>query len=215
MEKRDPEARRRPSHLPVERRKANFEEVCQVFSEAEAVAEASRCLLCPKQACVVACPLHNDIPSAMSLIAEGKFIDAARVVLAAPRDEGPERRHLSRRERVFEEGNIGHRPSTKGGYFPVPPVDSLQDIRSAMCLALAGGAFRPLARDVLGIGLVSVIEGNCQGCNMKLPPQLYNVLQRGNSIEQCPSCLRIIFWDHLLGEQEPAAPDQKGVEATP
>ncbi|MCC6302847.1 MAG: glutamate--ammonia ligase [Gammaproteobacteria bacterium] len=39
-------------------------------------------------------------------------------------------------ERVFEEGNIGHRPSIKGGYFPVPPVDSLQDIRSAMCLAL-------------------------------------------------------------------------------
>ncbi len=39
-------------------------------------------------------------------------------------------------ERVFEDGNIGHRPTVKGGYFPVPPVDSLQDIRSAMCLAL-------------------------------------------------------------------------------
>jgi glutamine synthetase type I len=37
----------------------------------------------------------------------------------------------------FEGGNIGHRPPVKGGYFPVPPVDSLQDIRSAMCLALA------------------------------------------------------------------------------
>ena len=36
----------------------------------------------------------------------------------------------------FEGGNIGHRPGVKGGYFPVPPVDSLQDIRSAMCLAL-------------------------------------------------------------------------------
>ena len=36
----------------------------------------------------------------------------------------------------FEGGNMGHRPATKGGYFPVPPVDSLQDIRSAMCLAL-------------------------------------------------------------------------------
>ena len=36
----------------------------------------------------------------------------------------------------FEEGNMGHRPTVKGGYFPVPPVDSLQDIRSAMCLAL-------------------------------------------------------------------------------
>ena len=35
--------------------------------------------------------------------------------------------------RMMEEGNIGHRPGVKGGYFPVPPVDSLQDVRSAMC----------------------------------------------------------------------------------
>ncbi|MEJ2629899.1 MAG: glutamate--ammonia ligase [Acidihalobacter sp.] len=39
-------------------------------------------------------------------------------------------------EKVFEEGNIGHRPGVKGGYFPVPPVDSLQDLRSAMCEVL-------------------------------------------------------------------------------
>ena len=31
---------------------------------------------------------------------------------------------------------MGHRPTVKGGYFPVPPVDSLHDLRSAMCLAL-------------------------------------------------------------------------------
>jgi len=39
-------------------------------------------------------------------------------------------------EKTFEGGNIGHRPGIKGGYFPVPPVDSLQDMRSSMCLAL-------------------------------------------------------------------------------
>ena len=38
--------------------------------------------------------------------------------------------------RSIDEGNTGHRPTVKGGYFPVPPVDSLHDIRSAMCLAL-------------------------------------------------------------------------------
>ncbi len=38
--------------------------------------------------------------------------------------------------KAYEDGNIGHRPSVKGGYFPVPPVDSLHDMRSAMCLAL-------------------------------------------------------------------------------
>ncbi|TDY03849.1 glutamate--ammonia ligase [Thiohalophilus thiocyanatoxydans] len=39
-------------------------------------------------------------------------------------------------ERVYTDGNIGHRPGMKGGYFPVPPVDSLNDLRAAMCLAL-------------------------------------------------------------------------------
>ncbi len=39
-------------------------------------------------------------------------------------------------EKVYEDGNMGHRPGVKGGYFPVPPVDSLHDIRAAMCLAM-------------------------------------------------------------------------------
>jgi glutamine synthetase len=36
----------------------------------------------------------------------------------------------------YEAGNLAHRPAVKGGYFPVPPTDSLQDIRSEMCLLL-------------------------------------------------------------------------------
>ena len=39
-------------------------------------------------------------------------------------------------ERIYQDGNMGHRPGVKGGYFPVPPVDSLHDIRAAMCLAM-------------------------------------------------------------------------------
>ncbi len=36
----------------------------------------------------------------------------------------------------MEDGNLGHRPRVKGGYFPVPPVDSAQDLRGAMCDAM-------------------------------------------------------------------------------
>ncbi len=36
----------------------------------------------------------------------------------------------------YEGGNKGHRPAVKGGYFPVPPVDTAQDIRSEMCLVM-------------------------------------------------------------------------------
>ncbi len=36
----------------------------------------------------------------------------------------------------IEGGNIGHRPGVKGGYFPVPPVDSYLDVRNAMCSAM-------------------------------------------------------------------------------
>ena len=37
----------------------------------------------------------------------------------------------------FEMGNLGHRPRVKGGYFPVPPIDSCQDIRSEMLSVMA------------------------------------------------------------------------------
>ena len=38
--------------------------------------------------------------------------------------------------KIIDGGNIGHRPRVKGGYFPVPPVDSSQDLRSAISEAL-------------------------------------------------------------------------------
>ncbi|MEE1568464.1 MAG: type I glutamate--ammonia ligase [Alphaproteobacteria bacterium] len=47
-------------------------------------------------------------------------------------DEGP---YAS--GKVFEEGNIGHRPGIKGGYFPVPPVDSQSDLRAEMVTVMS------------------------------------------------------------------------------
>ena len=39
-------------------------------------------------------------------------------------------------DKEYPEGNAGHRPGVKGGYFPVPPSDSLSDLRSTMCQIL-------------------------------------------------------------------------------
>jgi len=55
-----------------------------------------------------------------------------------------------------------------------------------------------------GLAVVSVRNGTCQGCNMNIPPQLFNVLQRGQTIEICPSCSRIIYWEELM-KDEPAS----------
>lgn len=46
-------------------------------------------------------------------------------------------------EKVYSDGNLGHRPGLKGGYFPVPPVDSQHDLRSAMCLTLDEMGVKP------------------------------------------------------------------------
>ena len=39
-------------------------------------------------------------------------------------------------DKKYEGGNLGHRPGIKGGYFPVPPVDSAQDLRSECLKAM-------------------------------------------------------------------------------
>ena len=56
-----------------------------------------------------------------------------------------------------------------------------------------------------GLAVVAVRNGTCQGCNMNIPPQLFNVIQRGQSIETCPSCHRIIYWVELMKEESAAA----------
>jgi hypothetical protein len=44
------------------------------------------------------------------------------------------------------------------------------------------------------IGIVAVTDAVCQGCHMNIPPQMYNELQRGDSLKKCPICDRMIYW---------------------
>ncbi|HKJ27572.1 MAG TPA: NAD(P)-dependent oxidoreductase [Anaerolineales bacterium] len=58
----------------------DFEEVRIPFTPEQAMYEASRCIECPDPAaCVRSCPVHNDIPSAMWLISQGEFLEAAKI----------------------------------------------------------------------------------------------------------------------------------------
>jgi len=80
--------RKARAHLPFldvevrdpQERICDFNDVVISFDVERARLEASRCIHCPDPApCVQACPAHNDIPSAMWLIEQGDFLEAARL----------------------------------------------------------------------------------------------------------------------------------------
>lgn len=68
------------STRPVLERLGDFDDVIIPMTPEEAMQEAARCVHCPDPApCMLACPIHNDIPSAMLLIENGYFLEAARL----------------------------------------------------------------------------------------------------------------------------------------
>ena len=68
-----------PEQKPIERVQS-FNMVFTGYEEKQAVVEATRCIHCPRpEPCIVACPLHNDIPAALLAIEEGKYEDASNV----------------------------------------------------------------------------------------------------------------------------------------
>jgi glutamate synthase (NADPH/NADH) small chain len=65
---------------PPEKRIHNFDEVPLGYTPEDARAEAERCLKCKKPKCVEGCPVRVDIPGFIALVAEGKFVEAARKI---------------------------------------------------------------------------------------------------------------------------------------
>jgi glutamate synthase (NADPH) small chain len=68
-----------PHQDPIERIR-NFNEVALGWDRETAVMEAHRCLLCKKPDCVTNCPAEVDIPGFIQKIAEGQFLEAARIL---------------------------------------------------------------------------------------------------------------------------------------
>lgn len=62
-----------------------------------------------------------------------------------------------------------------------------------------------------GYSVAPVEKGVCLGCHTTLPPQLNNMLARGETIESCPRCLRIVYRPETL--EPPAAAEAPAADA--
>jgi predicted nucleic acid-binding Zn-ribbon protein len=54
---------------------------------------------------------------------------------------------------------------------------------------------RVKAKQADAVAIAQVKDAVCQGCNLNIPPQMYIELQHRNSLKNCPSCERIIYWE--------------------
>ncbi len=76
-------------------------------------------------------------------------------------------------------------------------------------------------RTKMGNAVVEAKDGTCMGCRLQLPPQQYNLLFRGNEVDQCPQCVRILFVRDAIAEfyvSDPnyqAPPAQEAEEGAP
>lgn len=69
--------------------------------------------------------------------------------------------------------------------------------------------FNQVRKQFTGLAIVVVRDAVCQGCHMNIPPQLYNELQRGNTLIFCPWCHRLIYWNGIArSEPSRRSPDQ-------
>lgn len=72
-------------------------------------------------------------------------------------------------------GNYGHRPRVKGGYVPVPPVDSSQDMRADMCKAI---------EDIMGEGRVEVHHHEVASCQLEIGVSFNTLVRKADEVQQ-------------------------------
>jgi NADPH-dependent glutamate synthase beta subunit-like oxidoreductase len=69
------------AHQEAKVRIGNFKEVVKGFTKEQAIEEAGRCMHCKSPACMMKCPIHQDIPGYVSAIREGNFDKALDIVM--------------------------------------------------------------------------------------------------------------------------------------
>ncbi len=78
-------------------------------------------------------------------------------------------------DKTYEAGNTGHRPRVKGGYFPVPPVDSGQDLRVQMCNAIEA---------IMGPGRLEVHHHEVASCQSEIGVSFNTLVRKADEVQQ-------------------------------
>lgn len=76
---------------------------------------------------------------------------------------------------TYEWGNMAHRPRVKGGYFPVPPIDSSQDMRAVMCERI---------EEIVGEGSVEVHHHEVASCQSEIGVAFNTMVRKADEVQQ-------------------------------
>lgn len=100
--------------------------------------------------------------------------------------------------RIVEESNQEKESIQRDAAQREKQLVELESQRDAVAAGLDAGLLeiydQVKAKQANQVAIAAVQDAVCQGCNMNIPPQVYNELQRCNSLRYCPSCFRIIYW---------------------
>ena len=75
----------------------------------------------------------------------------------------------------YQWGNTGHRPHVKGGYLPVPPIDSSQDMRSVLCERI---------EEIMGKGRVEVHHHEVASCQSEIGVSFNTMVRKADEVQQ-------------------------------
>lgn len=119
-------------------------------------------------------------------------MDEAEKVIAAKKDE-----YLQISEQLNNEKKIIDREAEEGKKKLVELNANWKKVSGSVEPELLKKYIIIREQQARGIAIVPAKDAVCRGCNVNLPPQMYNELQRCDSLRLCPNCQRIIYWEKL------------------